>query len=1675
MNRKFYVLSFFIAFVLINAKAQEYGNEWIVSSQKYYKLSTAQDGIYRITYNELASIGFPVNRDPRNIQIFHRGVEQAIIIEDQTDASFDPDDYIEFYGKKNDGTLDQELYIDPGAHKRKYHNFYSDTTAYFLTWSLSETGKRMERPFDEDNVLNLPAEPHHINEINNIFTESYAAGLRYPIGGDVADSYLSAFDYGEGWTGTFFTKGQSRDVIFSGLGNVVKTGPEPVLEVLLTGGNNRPHTVSLSVGPNQSSLRSLADVNFEYLYDTMLIESLEWTDFSGDELVCKVSIPDNGVADRIAISYARLRFADAWDQESLGQKVYNVMPSVTNRSYVEIQNVPVGAEIFDITGEGNCFKIIYNRNGNDIDFVIPNDNNGRKLLITSNRIQVPKIEVASMRTINAAQADFLLVTNRALRKSTSNYPDVPKAYASYRASTAGGGYDTLLISIDQVYNMFSYGEYTSLAIYRFCRYMAEKGDPKYLFIIGKGLSGPNLITFRNGSALEPTRDLVPTAGFPGTDVLFTAGLKGTSYEAGFPVGRIAAETPSAVEAYFEKVVEMENTPHDQLWRKELVHLSGGKTVYEQRLFRRYVDGFKVIAEGEMLGGDVETISKTTSGATEIINIAEQVNAGKMLITFFGHSGTGGTDIGIGYVSEGYTNKGKYPMLMVNGCNAGDMFTNNSTLGFGEDWVLAPGKGAIGFIAHTNNGLTSYLRRYTSTFYEVAFTDSLYLNKGVGDLQKHVGKKYLQNLGPDPNEIDIAQIQQMALHGDPAVSLFGVAKPDYEINSDNVFAKSIDGDPINVFTESFKLGLIVRNFGATHRDSVKVSINRKLSNGQDMDLDTLIFKPVFYKDTLYFDIESVGIDGFGINQFTITVDPLNEVEELNEANNQTVYELFIPLGGTNNLVPTKYAITNKKELKLIAQSLDLLMENRTYLFELDTTNLFNSAYRKQASIQGNSLAKWSVNLFENLVEQDTVVFYWRTKFANPRPDELELWNTSSFTFISNGFPGWAMAHFQQFDGNETDNIVINQDKWIFEFEKSSTSIHVRTFGKLHPDFDILNVELEIDNTQYLIPTTRLLCDDNSMILASFRKTTTIPYLVLGTPTVLDPLSCGITPQSINTLSNSRIQNNLMIEQYIDRMGDGDFVVLFSIGNVTFQSWPATTIAKLSEIGVNSADMENMVDGEPIIIRGQKGTPPGSANIVTADYSSPTPAVEQEIALEDEINGQAISGTINSPKIGPASMWASFHQKTKNAEIPITDDYSFKIVGIDDTDNESVLFSNVQSNEIDLQGISVSTYPFLRVEMETSDETHLTPTQLANWFVLYDGVPEGILSYTEGQAKQGIELSEGKIHEASFVFENVSDLSFMDSVAIEYSLFNQSTRRSYTDTIMVKPLNAEESADFTLQIGTFEKVGKNDLKVFANPYVQQEQSYNNNIINFTDYLLISSDNINPILEVTVDGEFIMDGDIVSPSPMITLRMKDENGTLFKEDTLGVNIYLNEKEQVPTRISFSSPDVVWNPATAESDFTVEYQPQSLADGVYVLRAEAADASGNPSGSEPYSVNFEIVNESQITNFFPYPNPFSSRTQFVFTLTGSEIPDEIIIQIMTVNGTVVREITQDEMGPIKIGHNRTEYAWDGHDEYGDQLANGVYLYKVKIFNNGNEMNHRSTSADKAFKNGVGKLYLLR
>ena len=225
--------------------------------------------------------------------------------------------------------------------------------------------------------------------------------------------------------------------------------------------------------------------------------------------------------------------------------------------------------------------------------------------------------------------------------------------------------------------------------------------------------------------------------------------------------------------------------------------------------------------------------------------------------------------------------------------------------------------------------------------------------------------------------------------------------------------------------------------------------------------------------------------------------------------------------------------------------------------------------------------------------------------------------------------------------------------------------------------------------------------------------------------------------------------------------------------------------------------------------------------------------------------------------------------------------------------------------------------------------------------------------------------------------------------------------------------------------------------------------------------------------------MNDDIVSSQPEIAIVLDDESQFFIldeESDTSSFKIYLRRPDKDFESVYYSSGELEWIPASAPANkCRINFTPLLAKDGSYTLKVQASDKSGNTSGSNDYRIDFEVFNQPSITEVLNYPNPFSTRTQFVFTLTGSVPPDEMKIQIMTVGGDIVREITQDELGPMRIGRNLTGYWWDGTDEFGDQLANGVYLYRVVAKIDGQEIGFTETTASRFFKKGFGKMYLMR
>jgi hypothetical protein len=306
---------------------------------------------------------------------------------------------------------------------------------------------------------------------------------------------------------------------------------------------------------------------------------------------------------------------------------------------------------------------------------------------------------------------------------------------------------------------------------------------------------------------------------------------------------------------------------------------------------------------------------------------------------------------------------------------------------------------------------------------------------------------------------------------------------------------------------------------------------------------------------------------------------------------------------------------------------------------------------------------------------------------------------------------------------------------------------------------------------------------------------------------------------------------------------------------------------------------------------------------------------------------------------------------------------------------------------------------------------------------------------------------------------------------------------------------DTLHLTYKVNTLDgkHVGINYLTIEANPLDfnhQREQFHFNNFAQIKYY--VQGDNENPLLDVTFDGIHILDGDLVSAKPEINLQLKDENQFLALDDTSLVNIYFKHVASGNMwRANYNDINVNFYPAdpsnlSESNKANVVILAEFEQDGTYELIVRSTDKSGNTSsGTEnrlqdlvyyDFKISFEVINKPSISNVLNYPNPFTTQTQFVFTLTGSEVPDYMEIQIMNIKGTVVKQIRMDELGPINIGLNRTQYKWDGRDQYGDALANGVYFYKIITSLDNKEIDHYGIDqVDKFFKKGIGKMVLIR
>jgi len=124
------------------------------------------------------------------------------------------------------------------------------------------------------------------------------------------------------------------------------------------------------------------------------------------------------------------------------------------------------------------------------------------------------------------------------------------------------------------------------------------------------------------------------------------------------------------------------------------------------------------------------------------------------------------------------------------------------------------------------------------------------------------------------------------------------------------------------------------------------------------------------------------------------------------------------------------------------------------------------------------------------------------------------------------------------------------------------------------------------------------------------------------------------------------------------------------------------------------------------------------------------------------------------------------------------------------------------------------------------------------------------------------------------------------------------------------------------------------------------------------------------------------------------------------------------------------------------ISYPLRNLVEGPHKLKVKVWDVYNN--SSEDYTEFIVISSEDFILkNILNYPNPFTTHTSFYFehNRAGSEL--DILIQVFTVSGKLVKTIDRQI---TSTGYRCGPIDWDGLDDFGSRIGRGVYIYRLKV-----------------------------
>jgi len=772
----------------------------VLASGDWFKVSVKENGIYKITYSQFKDMGMDVdNLDPQNIQLYGNGGgmlpevnsdfvyddlhENAIVVEDGNDGSFDDGDYILFYGESPVEWIYEPIKL---AFKHIDHR-YSDYTYYFIT-AGDDAGKRVETL---EQSTHPPSETYssfhdfayHAAAKKNLI-HSGAAWYGEEFGDEVTYSFPFEFPYLDtNYSNYFVADVAARSTLLSRLTfsineDSLTSVPVPAIPI--------QSVIIYANAINKSKrFKSSSDmINVRVDYDKPHENSLGWLNYF------EVNV---------------MRQLKYYGQQLAFRNVFSVGEGKV--SEFKISSTPPEFYIWDVTNPLEPKKINTSQNGETFTFNVKTDSLREFIGFESNDFLAAEfVGMVENQNLHALQNyDFIIIS----------HPDFIEQ--AERLKNLHAELDDMQICVvkpEKIFNEFSSGAQDPSAIRNFVKMIYQRsGTPsqlKYLLLFGDGSYDPKnrleenknfIMTYQSKQSLKLTSSYV-------TDDFFGLMDPSEGHDANgnvdIGIGRLPVNTPEEAKEMVDKIENyMRFSEQTQgSWRNKMcfvaddedynLHFYQADTVLAKSVARMnpsinlnkiYLDAFQQVS--------------TSSGhrfPDAKIALNQQVKDGALIMNYTGHGGE------LGWCSEkvlqisdinSWDNFNTLPLFITATCEF-SRFDNPTMTSAGELVLLNPIGGGIALMTTTRLAFAQSNLTLNRRIYDTLFRAEPENYPRLGDLIK---------FSKTPSNTNI---RNFVLLGDPALKL---AFPKHD-----VVTETINGIPVDEFADTLKANSLVTMSG-----------------------------------------------------------------------------------------------------------------------------------------------------------------------------------------------------------------------------------------------------------------------------------------------------------------------------------------------------------------------------------------------------------------------------------------------------------------------------------------------------------------------------------------------------------------------------------------------------------------------------------------------------------------------------------------------------------------------------------------------------------------------------------------------------------------------------------------------------------------------------------------------